>query len=103
MGGCQGKEVKRFNFGKVKDLYSVQCVPWILRKASPGKKSNLRPGYCTAGCMGFWLGLAAGWVFWAEFGALVLGSWGKGKRVREKEKHFGSRAGGLGTSGNAWG
>jgi len=23
--------------------------------------------------MGFWLGLAAGLVFWAEFGALVLG------------------------------
>ena len=47
-------------------------MPWILRKASPGKNSNLRPGYCTAGCMGFWLGLAAGWVFWAEFGALVF-------------------------------
>jgi len=58
--------------------------PWILHKASPGKKSNLRPGYCTAGCTGFWLGLAAGWVFWAEFGALV--SWKGRKRVREKRK-----------------
>ena len=71
------------NFGKVKALYSVQCVPWILRKASPEKKSNPRPGCCTAGCMEFWLGLAAGWLFWAEFGALVVGG-GAGKRVREK-------------------
>ena len=72
-------------------------MPWILRKASPGKKSNLRPGYCTDGCTGFWLGLAAGWVFWAEFGALVVGfEVGNGLGKKEEIKNPPDSIGGVG-------